>query len=160
VGYTSISFVRPAASNFDFSPPPGAKVKTATLGPDGWSGQAPLDRKAPAAQPRIMGQDWLTVAVLPASALSQMSGGSGSAAGVAGSAARSAAGSSGSSSGGIQGSALFGVLMRSGTDVHGAWGSGRLLHTSLLSILITNNGRILVGAVTPSVLYADAAWAS
>jgi outer membrane lipoprotein-sorting protein len=161
VGYTSISFVRPAASNFDFSPPPGAKVKTATLLPDGWSGQAPVNRKAPAAEPRIMGQDWLTVAVLPASALSQMSSGSGSAAaGVAGSAARSAAGSNPGGSPTIQGSALFGVLMRSGTDVHGAWGSGRLLHTSLLSILITNDGRVLVGAVTPSVLYADAARAS
>jgi outer membrane lipoprotein-sorting protein len=161
VGYTSISFVRPAASNFDFSPPPSAEVKTATLMPDGWSGQAPVNRKAPAGEPRVMGHDWLTVAVLPASALSDMSGGSGSAAGVAGSAARSAAGSSaGGSSGGIQASALFGVLTRSGTDVHGAWGSGRLLHTSLLSILITNNGRVLVGAVTPSVLYADAARAS
>ena len=50
--------------------------------------------------------------------------------------------------------------MRSATSVHGAWGSGRLLHTSLLSILITNDGRVLVGAVTPSVLYADAAQAS
>jgi len=159
VGYTSISFVPPAASNFNFSPPPGAKVKTATMPLNGWSGQAPVNRKAPAVKPRLMGRDWLTVAVLPASALSQMSG-SGSAAGVAGSAARSAAGTSPGSSGGIQGSALFGVLMRSGTNVHGAWGSGRLLHTSLLSILITNNGRVLVGAVTPSVLYADAARAS
>ena len=159
VGYTSISFVPPAASNFNFSPPPGAKVKTATMPLNGWSGQAPVNRKAPAVKPRLMGRDWLTVAVLPASALSQMSG-SGSAAGVAGSAARSAAGTSPASSGGIQGSALFGVLMRSGTNVHGAWGSGRLLHTSLLSILITNNGRVLVGAVTPSVLYADAARAS
>jgi outer membrane lipoprotein-sorting protein len=161
VGYTSISFVRPAASNFNFTPPPAAKVKTATLLPAGWSGQAPSTRKAPAVKPRVMGQDWLTVAVLPASALSEMSGGAGSAAGVAGSAARSAAGSNpGGSSGGISGSALFGVLMRSGTNVHGAWGSGRLLHTSLLSILITNNGRVLVGAVTPSVLYADAARSS
>jgi outer membrane lipoprotein-sorting protein len=161
VGYTSISFVRPAASNFSFSPPPGAKVKTATLLPDGWSGQAPLTRKAPAVKPRVMGRDWLTVAVLPASALSEMAGGAGSAAGVAGSAARSAAGSSpGGSSGGISGSALFGAAMRSATSVHGAWGSGRLLHTSLLSILVTNDGRVLVGAVTPSVLYADAARAS
>jgi hypothetical protein len=136
-------------------------VKPATILPNGWSGQAPLTRKAPAIKPRLMGQDWLTVAVLPASALSGMSGGSGSAAGVAGSAARSAAGSSpGGSSGGIQGSALFGAAMRAATNVHGAWGSGRLLHTSLLSILITNDGRVLVGAVTPSVLYADAARAS
>jgi outer membrane lipoprotein-sorting protein len=161
VGYTSISFVRPAASNFNFSPPPGAKVKTATLMPNEMSGQAPLTRKGPAVKPKVLGRDWLTVAVLPASALSEMSGGAGSAAGVAGSAAQSAAGSNpGGSSGGISGSALFGVLMKAGTNVHGAWGSGRLLHTSLLSILITNNGRVLVGAVTPSVLYADAARAS
>ena len=160
VGYTSISFVRPAASNFSFSPPPGAKVKTATLLPNGWSGQVPASRKT-SANPRVMGQDWLTVAVLPASALSEMSGGAGSAAGVAGSAAQSAAGSNpGGSSGGISGSALLGAAMRSATNVHGAWGSGRLLHTSLLSILITNNGRVLVGAVTPSVLYADAARSS
>jgi hypothetical protein len=160
VGYTSISFVRPAASNFDFSPPPGAKLKTATFMPGGWSGQAPVNGKAPAVQPRVMGHDWLTVAVLPASALSDLSGGSGSAAGVAGSAARSAAGSSPGGSSGIQASALFGALTRAATDVHGAWGSGRLLHTSLLSILITTNGRVFVGAVTPSVLYADAARAS
>ena len=161
VGYTAISFVRPAASNFSFSPPPGAKVKTGTLLPGGWSGRAPLTRKAPAVKPRAMGRDWLTVAVLPASALSEMSGGAGSAAGVAGSAARSAAGSNpGGSSGGISGSALFGAAMRAATNVHGAWGSGRLLHTGLLSILITNNGRVLVGAVTPSVLYADAARSS
>ena len=29
IGFTSISFARPAASNFTFTPPPGAKVKTA-----------------------------------------------------------------------------------------------------------------------------------
>jgi len=40
--------------------------------------------------------------------------------------------------------------------VHGAWGSGRLLHTSLVSMLITN-GHVLIGAVTPSALYAAAA---
>src|ERR1700689_4990246 len=31
VGYTSLSYARPAASNFAFSPPPGAKVKTVTV---------------------------------------------------------------------------------------------------------------------------------
>jgi hypothetical protein len=39
--------------------------------------------------------------------------------------------------------------------VHGSWGSGRLLQTSVLSVLITGKGQILVGAVTPAVLYAD-----
>ena len=104
VGYTSISFVRPAASNFDFSPPPSAKVKTATLAPRGWSGRAPLvPQKAATAPPRLLGKDWLTVAVLPASALSEISGGSGSAAGLAGSAARSAASGPGGSAAGRSG---------------------------------------------------------
>jgi hypothetical protein len=31
------------------------------------------------------------------------------------------------------------------------------LRTSLLSVLVTNKGMLLAGAVTPSVLYADAA---
>ncbi len=52
-----------------------------------------------------------------------------------------------------------GALLRSATAVHGSWGSGRLLRTSLLSVLITSNGKALVGAVTPSVLYAAAAQA-
>jgi len=41
--------------------------------------------------------------------------------------------------------------------VHGSWGSGRLLRTSLLSVLVTSKGELLAGAVTPAVLYADAA---
>ena len=34
VGYTAVSFVRPAAANFTFAPPAGAKVKTVTLPSD------------------------------------------------------------------------------------------------------------------------------
>ena len=45
-----------------------------------------------------------------------------------------------------------GALLKSATPVHGAWGSGQLLHTSLVSVLITNSGHVLVGAVTPAVL--------
>jgi outer membrane lipoprotein-sorting protein len=53
--------------------------------------------------------------------------------------------------------AILGELLRSAKPVRGAWGSGRLLTTSLVSVLLTSNGKILIGAVTPSVLYADAA---
>jgi len=52
---------------------------------------------------------------------------------------------------------VLGALLRAATPVHGAWGSGRLLRTSLVSVLITSNGTVLAGAVTPSVLYADVA---
>jgi outer membrane lipoprotein-sorting protein len=42
------------------------------------------------------------------------------------------------------------------TPVSGTWGSGRLLDTALLSVLITDDGRIYAGAVDPSVLYTAA----
>jgi len=156
VGYTSISFVTPAASNFNFTPPPGAKVRTETLGlPSGYApGQKPQGMKSGA---QVIGKDWTTVLVLPASdvlpggALSRVSG-AGSAAGVAGQAARSASGGGGS----ISASAMLSALFLAAHPVHGAWGSGKLLHTSLVSMLITN-GHVLIGAVTPSVLYADVA---
>ena len=48
------------------------------------------------------------------------------------------------------------TLLRAATPVHGAWGSGRLLRTSLVSVLITDSGSAYIGAVQPSVLY-DAA---
>jgi outer membrane lipoprotein-sorting protein len=35
----------------------------------------------------------------------------------------------------------------------GSWGSGRLLHTSLVNVLVTDNGRLLAGAVSPERLY-------
>jgi outer membrane lipoprotein-sorting protein len=159
VGYTSISFVAPAASNFSFTPPPGAKVTTETLGlPDGWTGYAPAQQpQGMTSGAQVIGKDWTAVAVLPAAdvlpggRLSQVAG-AGNAAGVAGQAARSASGGGGS----ISGSAMIGALLLAAHPVHGAWGSGKLVHTSLVSMLITN-GHVLVGAVTPSVLYADVA---
>jgi outer membrane lipoprotein-sorting protein len=159
VGYTSISFVTPAASNFDFTPPPGAHVHTASAGlPVGWTGYGPgQGPQGTAAGMQVIGKDWTSVAVLPAAdvlpggALSRVSG-AGSAAGVAGQAARSVSGGGGA----ISGSAMLGALLLAAHPVHGAWGSGKLLHTALVSMLITN-GHVLIGAVTPSVLYAAAA---
>jgi hypothetical protein len=53
--------------------------------------------------------------------------------------------------------AVLHALLKAATPVHGAWGSGRLLQTRLLTVLITSKGQILAGAVTPSLLYADVA---
>jgi len=258
VGYTSLSFARPAASNFAFSPPPGAKVKTVTVpaggpaiglggllpdlpagsmsagsmsagsmsagsmsasrngapprgaivfrmnasngkivtmpggnklpaaarkqleaavaqslpasmpkaqraallksvasgkpvaitaagspGSNGWTGYAPLSGFSSAtigvgtpspAAPTVLGKDWLSVAVLPG--------------------AFSANGGLAQNGGSAN---ILGALMSASTPVHGSWGSGRLLRTSLLSVLMLSDGKVLVGAVVPSVLYADAA---
>jgi outer membrane lipoprotein-sorting protein len=166
VGFQSISFVRPAAANFAFTPPPGAKVDTVTMGQANESARQITGK----AQPTTYGTSWLTVVELPASELSaalrgmsghsaaraRMFGGSSSsqaAAPAAAQAAQSAAGTPGAGPGGLDVAGLFGILMQSGKKVHGSWGSGELLHTSLLSVLMTSDGRVFLGAVTPSVLY-------
>ncbi len=56
--------------------------------------------------------------------------------------------------------AVLNALLRSARPVSGAWGSGRLLRTSLVSVLITDGGRVFAGAVQPSVLYAAAGQAA
>jgi hypothetical protein len=38
-----------------------------------------------------------------------------------------------------------------------AGGSGRLLSTKLVTVLLTNDGRLFIGAVTPAVIEAAAA---
>jgi outer membrane lipoprotein-sorting protein len=53
--------------------------------------------------------------------------------------------------------AVLQALLKATVPVHGSWGSGRLLRTTLLTVLVTSKGQILAGAVTPSVLYADVA---
>jgi hypothetical protein len=84
------------------------------------------------------GSGWLTVLELPSSELTSGAGpGSGHSPG--------------------DDAAVLRTLLAAATPVHGAWGSGRLLRTSLVSVLITDQGHAFVGAVQPSVLYAAAA---
>jgi hypothetical protein len=107
---------------------------------------------------KVLGSGWLSVAVLPVSALAN-------AAALGGKAISNATPPGGphpvavpaGSASGAQILALLRVLLNSAAKVHGTWGSGRLLRTNLFSVLITNNGKVLIGAVTPAVLYADAA---
>jgi outer membrane lipoprotein-sorting protein len=160
VGFTSISFVRPAAANFQFTPPPHAKVRTDKLSAsdrDSASGQG---------EPAVIGQGWLAVAELPAAELPGFGGmggpggASSSLGGVAGSAAQSASGATPGGAGSPgEYSAVLNALVGSANPVHGSWGSGKLLRTSLMSMLMTSDGKVFVGAVTPSVLYAAAAHA-
>jgi len=169
VGFTALSFGRPAASNFTFTPPPGAKVKT-TIVPARHRGQVirPLPRGSVysgSARPTVIGKGWLSVLVLPGglggspASITRVPAVNGN----AGNAGTNTATSQVivSQSGGVPtvgpDPALLRVLLRAATPVHGTWGSGRLLRTSLFSVLITARGPVLVGAVTPSVLRADAA---
>jgi hypothetical protein len=137
VGYTSIQFVTPAPADLTFTPPPGAKVSHVNLSAPSGSGRMQGDVST-------IGSGWLTVLDLPSAGLTAPSG-SGTASG---------SGDSGDSA------AVLNALLQSATPVSGAWGSGRLLRTSLISVLITDGGRAFAGAVQPSVLYAAAGQAA
>jgi outer membrane lipoprotein-sorting protein len=137
VGYTAVQFVTPAPAELTFTPPPGATVAHVNLARQPASGPAtPPDVSA-------VGSGWLTVLDAPAAGLT--AAGSGTA--VSGGAAAGSSADSG---------AALAALLGSATPVSGTWGSGRLLRTSLISVLITGGGRVFAGAVQPSVLYAAA----
>jgi outer membrane lipoprotein-sorting protein len=148
VGYTSLQFVAPAAANFDFTPPPGATVRVESPGTkeqtSGGGGQSDLTGFG------SYGSSWLTVVELPSSdlmgGLTGLNGGSGS----------QPQANPGGGPGGVLGNdsqAMLNAILGSAKAVHGSWGSGTLVSTSLVSILMTG-GEVYVGAVQPSVLYA------
>jgi hypothetical protein len=180
IGFTSLSFAKPAASNFTFTPPPGAKVKTVHV-PSGPPGVMPrqhmklmprhvrlrhlkhglLPKRTPVAGPQTFGTGWLSVIAVPIGPAMMMAGGTGpnaafftpqhSASNSVHRATYRLYGPAG------QGPGLLRLLLKASKPVHGAWGSGHLLRTNLLSVLLTSKGEVLAGAVTPAVLYADAA---
>lgn len=126
IGFTSVTFAQPSAADLSFTPPRGAKVTTENVSADK---DAHKDGTGPGAN--VIGSGWLTVVKLPSSGLTS-------------------AGGSGQDNEAIQ------ALLGSANTVHGAFGTGQLIRTSLVSALIAN-GSVYVGAVEPSVLYAAAA---
>ena len=169
VGFTSVSFVRPAPANFAFRPPAGAKVTQESAGSGSQASGHAARGTSMTNGMTVIGRGWLAVAALPQSSLSSLTGTGGSAGSDPGpfrGSSASAAPGSGGPAGGQGGSgspaldgntgAIFGAVLQSARRVSGPWGSGRLLRTSLLSVLITSQGRILIGAVTPEILYQAA----
>jgi outer membrane lipoprotein-sorting protein len=49
-----------------------------------------------------------------------------------------------------------GALLKQLTPVSGSWGKGHLLDADLVSVLVTDDGRVYAGAVPPAELYAAA----
>lgn len=141
IRYTSLTLERPAASVFAFSPPPGATVKQNPLPARHVTPDAHARPTRPAAgSPRVLGSDWSTVIELPGvdltRELSPSKDGAGDPAGNP-----------------------LAALLGSSQRVSGAYGSGRLLSTRLVSLLLTDDGRVFVGAVSPSALLRAAAGA-
>jgi outer membrane lipoprotein-sorting protein len=156
VGFTAVSFARPPAADYAFTPPPGAKVTQQHLGAAARAGTA-QPAGGPASGVRVTGRGWLEVASLPESSLATLSGSAGGAdlLPFRHSASHEAPGSAAPAGGhgAAPAGSLLGELLSSAPRVSGSWGSGRLIRTSLLSVLVTSTGRVLIGAVTPGVLY-------
>ncbi len=135
VGFTQVSFAKPAASTFDFTPPKGAKVT------EGGSEQAPRAEKGDlgkgAKEPaglKVLGKGWNSVAVFDT--------------GTGGGLPTEAVGGD-----------LGGFLGSFGDQVKGDFGSGTVFKTRLVNALITDDGKVYAGAVTKDALVkaADAA---
>lgn len=129
VGFSSISFTKPPASRFDFSPPPGSKVTNKL--PKAAHGARHTQRsRASVAAPKVVGTAWSSVLVgkMPAKSLANTPANS-------------------------RNSQLQSALKLL-PKVSGSWGSGHLLNTALFSAVITDDGRFAVGAVQPTTLYA------
>jgi outer membrane lipoprotein-sorting protein len=149
VSFTQVSFERPDATQFTFNPPPGATVIEEI--PDGEAhdpnkpGEAKPDQPKPdQAKPddTAPGEDRSKMAVIGTGWTSVL-------------VARLPDQASDKPDQGAPGD-LAGMLAAL-PKVSGAWGSGSLLTSRLFSVLLTDDGRILVGAVGPERLYQAAA---
>lgn len=127
VSFSQVDFAKPDASRFTFNPPPGTKVteSAAPKRPTKTPTQKPADKGV-----ETVGTGWSTVLV-----------------------GRSPQAVGGSSSTDRSSRQLMAVLQAL-PHVSGAWGSGRLLNGTLFSAVLTDDGRMAVGAVPASQLYA------
>ena len=126
VGFTAIDFAAPEARQFDFTPPPGTTV---TEGMSSASG----DNTPPSTQ----GTDPSKAAVPKAASAPRVVGRGWATVVVATMPTPST-------------EPMLALL----PQVTGAWGSGRLLEGTLFSVLLTDDGRVVAGAVGPEALYA------
>ena len=133
VAFTQVSFARPGPEQFTFNPPPGAKVVDEAAKPD-TSAQPDADAKPSNDKAAMVGKGWTAVFVTraPLPAAQPTSGRDG-------------------------GQPSIAALLRHLPAVSGSWGSGHVLSGNLFSVLVTDDGRVLVGAVRPDRLYQAAA---
>jgi outer membrane lipoprotein-sorting protein len=134
VAFTQISFAKPDPAQFTFTPPKGTTVTEEKADASEPRKDASEPRKETGAQPEatgpepvVVGQGWTSV--------------------IAGRVGTDASAES----------PQAGQLLESLPRVSGQWGSGRLLTGRLFSVLLTDDGRVLAGAVRPDRLYQVAA---
>ncbi|MET8258746.1 hypothetical protein [Micromonospora sp. NPDC005205] len=139
VAFTQVDYRRPDADQFRFNPPPGVTVdEEKAERPTGKPGQV-----EPAGDPQVrtVGDGWTTVLV------GRLDGAD---------ADRKPAPKQATPPAGAGPDLDVSKLLGGLPAVSGDWGSGRLLTSKLFSVLLTDDGRVLAGAVTPERLYEAA----
>ena len=140
IAFTQVSFQRPDAGVFAFSPPPGAKVtegdSDAPALPGKPNASKPDASRPDASKPKtaVIGTGWTSVLVarIPQDATS------------------TAPKAKNDQTPSLE--SILGML----PEVHGSWGSGHVLQSHLFTALLTNDGRVLIGAVSTDRLVAAA----
>lgn len=148
IAYTAVDFGTPAASTFTFTVPKGAKVTQGTDSPS--AGLPGLGLSVNRSGARTLGSGWTSVLELKQAAGPAAGAKSGA---VTNGPVKGAVTNGPMRTGGAAGAPGLPSLMGSlGHQVHGAFGSGTVVSTRLVNVLITDNGTVFVGAVTESGL--------
>jgi len=138
----TLAFARPDAAQFTFNPPPGTtvtegKMPTAGKAAAGSTTNTTAPQTNSADMPKVIGKGWGSVVVVTMPAPNATVGTSGSTGATADKTV-------------AQLMKYVGLLPK----VKGIWGSGHLMKGAVFSALLTDDGRLVVGAVTPEGLYA------
>ena len=131
VGFSSVDFAKPDASRFTFNPPPGTTVSESPVKAEAPTTEQHKGAADAAKEVRMVGKGWSAVAVatLPkdSSATGDQSQGA---------------------------TKQLERILSALPPVSGSWGSGHLVQGTLFSAVVTDDGRVAVGAVKPASLYA------
>ncbi|MFF4837931.1 outer membrane lipoprotein carrier protein LolA [Streptomyces sp. NPDC001315] len=138
-GFTQVSFAKPAASTFDFTPPKGAKVTEDSALEQGRKSGKPDEDLVKGAGGldgleglKVIGEGWNSVASFDTGSKSGLPSGTSGSTGDLGD--------------------LGGFLGSLGDKATGKFGSGTVFSTRLVNALITDDGKVYVGAVTKDAL--------
>jgi hypothetical protein len=137
VGFSSVDFSVPSAESFAFTPPPGSRVTEAGSAaelflPSGGGRDRDNEEAGPPPGEDHGGSTRVVGEGWDSVAIIDLGPDAG-------------------------GGSARDIVARLGTPVQGVWGSGRMVHTTLVNVLLTDDNRLLIGSVPEAGLEAAAA---
>jgi outer membrane lipoprotein-sorting protein len=144
VGFTSVDYGTPDPSLFEFTPPPGATVTEHDVAADTADADGAKSDMPAGPEPTVVGEGWSTIMIteLPVDSLADL----------AEDGMRASSDEPYSRGGDPAATAL--ALIEALPAETGEWGTGRVLRGTLFSAILTDDGRVALGAVSPQALGA------